>query len=546
MSYSSSDVRRLRTQFWESKQHIYAHPASLVASSDDPTALFTVAGMQPLVPYLSGQPHPSGKRLYNIQRCIRTNDIEEIGDNTHHTMFEMMGNRSLGDYFKKDSLTRTIEFLTDIVGIPLQKLGGTVFWGYDDPTNPIPFDHEAKNILIGLGIPEHAITSVPMIKGKKCDNFWGPAGTIWPCGPCCEIYYDKGDAFGPQDYDYTNNPRYVEIWNNVFMDSYKNADGTLTPLAHKNIDTGMGFERLITILQNAKSAYETDLFAGIIQTIETLTHTVYYPDADTPTKKSLRIIAEHARSCAFLAMDGVSPSNEWRGYIMRRLLRRMRFHLLLVAKNQNLDSSHCATELVSAVTTIYHHHYPHLLETQTATISMRSKERLQFSKTITKWRAVLDHWITKNTDHDLLPWDFVFQLHDTYGLPPDISDDILHTMGKRIDREWFDAAKQRAREASKQGADKKFGKRVDRAAICANIPKTRFVGYSDYEITNATILKQTILDDGRMIIITDITPLYAESGGQCSDHGKIITDDGQEYTVYDVIKYDGVWIHIVK
>jgi len=546
MPYSSSDVRRLRTQFWESKHHRLAHPASLVASSDDPTALFTVAGMQPLVPYLSGQPHPSGKRLYNIQRCIRTNDIEEIGDNTHHTMFEMMGNRSLGDYFKNESLTRTIEFLTHIVGIPLTKLGGTVFWWYNDPDSPIPFDHEAKNILISLGIPEHAITSIPMIKGKKCDNFWWPAGTIWPCGPCCEIYYDRGDEFGPQDYDYTDNPRYVEIWNNVFMDSYKNADGSLTPLAHKNIDTGMGFERLITILTNAPSAYETDLFQGIITTIEHLTQASYNPHSDTPTKKSIRIIAEHARACAFLAMDGVNPSNEGRGYIMRRLLRRMWFHLLLISHASAHDPLHCATELVNAVTAIYQADYPRLAETYATTMTIRSKERTQFSKTIAKWRAVLDHWITKNNDCVQLPWDFVFQLHDTYGLPPDISDDILRSMGKRIDRAWFDAAKQRARDTSKQGADKKFGKNVDRAAICADLPKTHFVGYTQGEVDDANILKHTILDDGRIIIITDKTPLYAESGGQCADHGTIITDDGQEYTVYDVIKYDGVWIHMVQ
>lgn len=326
---TSWEVRKLWNEFRLSKQHAEAKPVSLVASSENKSVLFNVAGMQQFVPYLVGKPHPLGQRLHNIQRCIRTNDIEDIGDERHLSMFEMMGNWSLGDYFKTEALTWTVEFLVDVLWIPKHRLGATIF-AWDEATG-IPRDTESYDILKTLGIDR--ISELWFDKDGDSDNFWTP-GAIGPCGPCCEFYYDRGidgqiyidpitgDDMA-SDWDIGVNDRYTEIRNNVFMAYYQDWSGNgFTPLSQTNVDTGMWFERLIMVLQNTETIFETDLFMPIIHQIEELTHTQY-----TSHLKAYRIILDHLRASVFLVADGVTPSNEWRWYILRRLIRRAYYYI---------------------------------------------------------------------------------------------------------------------------------------------------------------------------------------------------------------------------
>lgn len=274
-----------------------------MADSENKSVLFTVAGMQPFVPYLVGKPHPLGSRLYNIQKCIRTNDIDDIGDERHLSMFEMMGNWSLGDYFKKEAITRSIEFLVDVLGIDKSKLGATIFAG--DEAAGIPRDDESFGVLQALGV-QH-IKEMSFDEHGESDNFWTP-GPVGPCGPCVEFYYDRGDAFGPDDWDMGVNDRYTEIRNNVMMSYYQDGSGNgFQPLAQKNVDTGMGFERLNMVLQDTETIFETDVFASAREIIAAHTDTTY-----SDYLQSYRVIMDHLRAATFLICDGVLPSNEGR------------------------------------------------------------------------------------------------------------------------------------------------------------------------------------------------------------------------------------------
>jgi alanyl-tRNA synthetase len=263
---SALQIRQLRDQFRKERSHVRSAPSPLIKSSkEDATTLFNVAGMQPLVPYLMGKEHPDGKRLYNIQACIRTPDIEDIGDERHLTCFEMMGNRSLGDYFKTDSITRSIEFLVKYAGIPLERLGATIFAG--DEQAKIPYDQVSKDMLETMGITH--IKEMSFDENRESDNFRRP-GPVGPCGPCCEIYYDRGDDYGTDDWDMGTNDRYTEIWNNVFMAYYDDGSCNLVELPAKNVDTGMGFERLMMVVQDVDTIYETDVFSPTLEIIQTV------------------------------------------------------------------------------------------------------------------------------------------------------------------------------------------------------------------------------------------------------------------------------------
>ncbi len=587
----SEQVRSLRTEFRENKQHKLAKPSSLVASSEDKTVLFNIAGMQPLVPYLSWKPHKNGKRLYNIQRCLRTNDIDEVWDNTHCTFFEMMWNWSLGDYFKQESLTWSVEFLTEKLGLNFDKLWFTIFggltWGATSTGNKsgnLLFDEKAKQILLDMWVDEKNIQLVPMFEWKKCDNFWWPAGKIWPCGPSCEIYYDKGDAFGENDKDFVwNESRYVEIWNNVFMQFYKDDKWDLSLLDHKNIDTGMGFERLMTFLQWKDSVYDTDLFETIIKKVAEQAKIEKIDNSN----KHLRIVVEHLRSVVFLLGDGVIPSNEWRWYVARRLLRRMRFHLRKLNENISDNLSKNITDLVESVILKYWDIYSHLKNNQSNIVAVLVKEIEQFEKTLKRgeemvmkkvkekeikesldciWKkpikscSVLKSKDNKQSEYSkmlknttcpqplrkksLFLGEFVFKLYDTYGFPIDLTRDLAKENWFEIDENWFDKCMKEAKAKSKQWASKKFTKNIDRASHLEWVNPTEFIGYNDLESDDFKIVKDINIEWQR-ILIFDKTPFYAESWGQIGDKGVFIDDDWVEVSIVDVKKYDWVFLHFV-
>ena len=305
------NLKDLYINFFVENAHVQI-PSAPVVPENDPSVLFNTAGMQPLVPYLMGQKHPLGTRLCDYQKCIRTNDLEEIGDKTHHTFFEMLGNWSLGDYFKKESITWSFEFLTKVLNIPVEKLAVTVFEG----NNEVPRDEESANVWKSLGIPAERISYL-----DKDNNFW-IAGEVGPCGPDTEIFYWRGEDEVPQKHD-PEDERWVEIWNNVFMQYERHKDGTVTELPHKNVDTGMGVERTVAILEGVDDNYLTSIWKDVVDKIEEMSNTTY-----TENAKSIRIIADHIRTAVFIAGDnsGIKPSNTDQGYILRRLIRRMIRH----------------------------------------------------------------------------------------------------------------------------------------------------------------------------------------------------------------------------
>jgi len=354
---SANELRQKYLDFFKEKGHSVISSTSIIPEND-PTALFISAGMHPLVPYLLGEKHPGGKKLVNFQKCIRTGDIEEVGDLFHHTFFEMLGNWSLGDYFKEDAIKWSYEFLTDEkwLGLDVNKLAITVFAGDDDA----PLDEESKNIWLSLNIPEERIKALP-----KEDNWWGPAGKTGPCGPDTEIFYWVGEEDAPVEYD-PSDSRWVEIWNNVFMQYNKTTDGKYEPLKQMNVDTGMGLERTLACLNNLDDDYRTELFWPIIEEIEQLTDKKYGSDDECDV--IFRIICDHIRSAVFILGDdlGVVPSNLDQGYILRRLIRRA----VRYARRLDIDMKKDATVILAKkVIEIMKDTYPELERNEEKMIS---------------------------------------------------------------------------------------------------------------------------------------------------------------------------------
>jgi alanyl-tRNA synthetase len=360
----AKEIRQKYLEFFKSKGH-KAIPSSPLLPENDPTVLFTTAGMHPLVPYLLGEPHPAGKRLTSFQKCIRTGDIDEVGDNTHLTFFEMLGNWSLGDYFKKEAIEWSFELLTSKkwLGIPVEKLAVSVFKGDDDA----PQDKEAAETWKKLGIPEHKIAYLP-----KKNNWWGPAGITGPCGPDTEMFYWVGKGLPPKNSDPGNDEKnWVEIWNDVFMQYNKNETGKFEPLKQKNVDTGLGLERVTAVLQGKESVYDTELFSPIIEKISGLTKIGY-----SENKASYRIIADHLRAATMMAGDGVKPSNVDQGYVMRRLIRRAIRHGKILGIEENFTHT-IAKKVIHMMSNIYPelNHEEEILKTFEA-------EEAQFRKTV--------------------------------------------------------------------------------------------------------------------------------------------------------------------
>jgi len=429
---NANEFRQKFIDFFKSKGHIEIPSASLIPEND-PTVLFNTAGMQPLVPYLLGQEHPLGKRLVNIQKCLRTVDFDNIGDNTHHTFFQMLGNWSLGDYFKKESIGYSFEFLTDkkYLNIPLEKLAFTVYQG----DNKIPKDVDSAKVWKSLGVKEERIAYL-----DEENNFWS-AGLTGPCGPDTEIFYWTGKENAPKVFDPDDN-RWVEIWNNVFMQYNRLESGDIEELKNKNVDTGMGFERTLAILSNKESAYETDLFLGVIQKIAELSNKNYID-----YKKEMRIIADHLRASIFLIGDGCLPSNKDRGYILRRLIRRAIVFASKLGINQNFTG-----KILDIYISIYKEWYPELEKNQIKIKDELNKEELKFRNTLQQGLKEFEKITAKGS----LDARTTFLLFQSYGFPIEMTLELAKEKGIVLDKEELNNEFKIHQEASKKGSEEKF------------------------------------------------------------------------------------------
>ncbi len=430
------NLKDLYIDFFVSKGHKQI-PSAPVVPENDPSVLFNTAGMQPLIPYLMGQPHPYGTRLVDYQKCIRTNDLDSVGDKTHHTFFEMLGNWSLGDYFKEESISYSFEFLTKILNIPVEKIAVTVFAGDND----IPRDEVSFNTWKNLGIDENKIAYL----GKE-DNFW-IAGESGPCGPDTEIFYFRSDDEVPSYFD-PKDERWVEIWNNVFMQYYKNPDGKISDLPRKNVDTGMGYERVAAILEGVDDNYLSSVWIDVVKKIEEISKYNYQQNPE-----SIRIIADHIRTAVFISGDeaGIKPSNTDQGYILRRLIRRAIRH----AKKLEIDEN-SAWEVMIANMIIdkYAKYYSELSKNKDVILEVLTNEKIKFNKTLSKGLKEFEK-ITSNLK-DNLNKDLAFKLYDTYGFPIELTVELAKEKGLTVDILGFEEKFKAHQELSRTASSGKF------------------------------------------------------------------------------------------
>ena len=411
------NLKDIYINYFVSKGHTFI-PSAPVVPENDPSVLFNTAGMQPLIPYLKGEKHPCGTRLCDYQKCIRTNDLDVIGDSSHHTFFEMLGNWSLGDYFKKESINYSFEFLTKILNIPVEKLAVTVFKG----NNSIPKDLESIKIWQSLGIKNN------YIKETEKDNFW-IAGQTGPCGPDTEIFYFRSDDEIPDKFD-VNDERYIEIWNNVFMQYERLEDGTIKELPKKNVDTGMGVERVTTILENVNDNYMSSIWKDVIEKIENITKLPYIGN-----EKSMRIIADHIRTSVFIAADpsGIKPSNTDQGYILRRLIRRTIRH----AKKLGIDiNSNFDEQIALLIISKYKKYYNELEQNKDIVLEVLKTEKIKFNRTLEKGLKEFSN-IIKLIDNNKLNKDLAFKLYDTYGFPIELTEELAKEKNITVDVSGF-------------------------------------------------------------------------------------------------------------
>ena len=515
---SSAEVRQMFLDFFKSKGHMVEPSASLVPVND-PTLLWINSGVATLKKYFDGTIVPENPRITNAQKSIRTNDIENVGKTArHHTMFEMLGNFSIGDYFKTEAIHWAWEFLTspDWIGFDPEKLYVTVY----------PKDTEAKRIwLEEVGLPKDHVVEVE-------DNFWDLGAG--PSGPDSEIFYDRGEKFNdlpaddPENYPGGENERYLEIWNLVFSEFNHTQDGNYEPLPHKNIDTGMGLERMVSIIQDAPTNFETDLFMPIIHKVEELSGKTY--GKDKATDVSFKVIADHIRSLAFAIGDGALPSNEGRGYVLRRLLRRAVMH----GKKLGIDEAFLY-KLVPVVGEIMVSYYPEVLEQKEFIEKVVRSEEERFHETINEGLAMLDQVLAdvKANNESQLDGKIIFKLYDTYGFPVELTEEVAEDAGLTVDHAGFDvemqAQKERARAA--RTTEKSMG--VQTALLGDIKVESTFVGYEHLSVESEllTVIKGEDLvadvSDGQAQLIFKATPFYAEMGGQVADHGIISDLDGK-------------------
>ena len=426
------NIKDLYIDFFVSKGHKQI-PSAPIVPENDPSVLFNTAGMQPLVPYLMGEVHPYGTRLCDYQKCLRTTDLEEIGDTTHHTFFEMLGNWSLGDYFKKESISWSYEFLTSVLKIPKERLAVTVYAGSD----LIPFDKESYDKWIELGIDEKRIAKT------VDDNFW-IAGETGPCGPDTEIFYFRGDDEIPESYD-LNDERWVEIWNNVFMQYYKAEDGSVTELPKKNVDTGMGVERITAVLEGVSDNYKSSIWSDVIDLICEISNLPYEGN-----EESMRIIADHIRTSVFISADpaGIKPSNTDQGYILRRLIRRAIRH----AKKLNIDiNSNWEERIAKLIINKYRNYYKEIDENEEIVLNILKEEKNRFNKTLERGLKEFNKVCNKDIDGEI-----AFHLYDTYGFPIELTVELALEHNINVDIEGFKEKFKHHQELSRTASAGKF------------------------------------------------------------------------------------------
>lgn len=423
--------------YFKSKGHVQI-PSAPIIPENDPSVLFNTAGMQPLIPYLLGKKHPEGTRLCDYQKCVRLTDLDEIGDKTHHTFFEMLGNWSLGDYFKKESIEFSFEFLTKVLNIPVEKLAVTVFEGNND----IPRDEVAASIWKKLGIPEERIAYL----GVE-DNFW-IAGETGPCGGDTEIFYFRSNDDIPKVFE-PKDDRWVEIWNNVFMEYRKNEDGSIEELEQKNVDTGMGLERVVAVLEGVDDNYKTSIWKEIIEAIENVSGKSY-----SGNEVSMRIIADHIRTSVFISADyaGIKPSNTDQGYILRRLIRRAIRH----AKKLGIDTnSNWMESIALEVIKKYENYYSEIKENKDVVLEVLRNESVKFNRTLEKGLREFDK-LVEHLDKKIIDKDIAFKLYDTYGFPIELTEEMAHEKDLEVDVEGFKEKFKAHQELSRTASAGKF------------------------------------------------------------------------------------------
>lgn len=426
------NIKDLFINFFISKGHKQI-PSAPVVPENDPSVLFNTAGMQPLIPYLMGEPHPYGTRLCDYQKCIRTNDLDAIGDTTHHTFFEMLGNWSLGDYFKNESISWSFEFLTEHLNIPVERLAVTVFAGND----LIPFDEVSYNKWLSLGIKKERIAKTVE------DNFW-IAGASGPCGPDTEIFYFRSNDEIPENFD-PEDERWVEIWNNVFMQYFKDEAGNVTELPKKNVDTGMGVERVTAILESVNDNYKSSIWSDVIDLISNISNLPYEGN-----EESMRIIADHIRTAVFISADpaGIKPSNTDQGYILRRLIRRAIRH----AKKLNIDiNSNWEEQIARLLISKYKKYYSELDSNEVVVLEVLKNEKEKFNRTLEKGLREFAKVSNKDIDGDV-----AFHLYDTYGFPIELTEELAHDAGINVDVKGFQEKFKAHQELSRTASAGKF------------------------------------------------------------------------------------------
>jgi len=504
---NSDEIRTAFLKFFEEKGHKVIPSSSLVPRGD-PTLLLTTAGMVQVKPYFLGEEKPLSPRLASCQKCFRTTDIESVGDATHLTFFEMLGNFSVGDYFKKEAIGWAWEFLTERMKLAPEKLWMTIYLD----------DDESYKYWREIGIPGEKI-----LRFGEEDNFWGPAGTSGPCGPCSEIFYDFGEEVGCGKPDCKPNcdcGRFFEVWNLVFTQYNQDEAGNRTPLPKPNIDTGMGVERISMAMGNMASAYDTDLFTPLLECISGLSGKQYGSDKDTDN--AMRVVVEHGRGLAFLIADGVIPANEGRGYVLRRLLRRA----ALFGRRLGLDKPFLA-EIAEATIKYMSHVYPELKQRHDFIKKVIELEETRFEETLSSGLEIIEDVMAKaGQKAKQISGKDAFRLYDTYGFPVELTREVVAKSGFSVDMEGFEKEMEKQRERARSA--QKFDLVANREGVQLDVADTAFVGYHSLE-KKAAVIK--LLVDGRETetveavqeagMILDTTPFYGEMGGQVGDTGEI-------------------------
>lgn len=537
--YTSKEIRQQFLNFFASKGHTIVPSAPMVIKND-PTLMFTNAGMNQFKDIFLGNTVPKMKRATDSQKCLRVsgkhNDLEAVGhDGRHHTMFEMLGNWSFGDYFKKEAIQWAWELLTDVYKIDKAKLYATVFEGSaEDGTE---MDSEAKEAWLRYMPEDHVLL------GNKHDNFW-EMGETGPCGPCSEIHIDlRSDEEIARKPGYelvnTDNDQVIEIWNLVFMQYNRKADGSLEPLPAKNIDTGMGFERLCMVLQGKSSNYDTDIFTGLILKVEELSGHKYH-ESDK-TEVAMRVIADHVRAIAFSIADGQLPSNVKAGYVIRRILRRaVRYGYTFLGFNEPF-----LYNLIPQLVADMGEAYPELAQQQKLIESVTREEEMSFLKTLDRGIKMMDDYMARNAETKVIPGEDAFVLYDTFGFPIDLTELIATENGYKIDLDRFTLELQKQKDRARNATANEFGDWV----TYDEGEEEEFVGYDLTKVDGVRLLKhRTVKQKNKTMfqLVFERTPFYAEMGGQIGDTGIIISEDGETIKILNTIKENNLTIHIAE